>query len=433
MSLRTRTGARVGVAALGMAVLSALPAGAQLPSASTAALGFAGNYTATARGYNAIAWNPANLVLSGNPQASLAFFPVTATAGLKPVTLGDLADWQDRWVPLTTRSDWMARIQANKGEQGDVGADLTFAAVQVGPVGFQLSTSAHGLADLNTDAAQLILFGNAPGAVPQNLNLRDSRINAVWTSTAALSYARAFAGKTPGSRFSVGAALKYTMGHVVAYGRDAGSSTTTDPLALEVTFPVITVDTAHLFNNGSGVGLDLGGAYEQGKLTVSGSLQNVFNAFRWRSHDLRYRAVQALWNKDTIQASSLDEQDMSAAPAALREELGDLRFKPVLMAGISYKVNRRLQVDGDLHERFGDGGMQYLPRTHLGVGAEYRVLSFVPLRAGAALVTGGTQFGGGLGVEMGTFTMGASVLRRADKLGSSTTTMLTLISSFPRS
>lgn len=431
MTMRLPTCAAGALATLGIAVLS-VSASAQLPNASAAGLGLAENYTAASRGYNAVAWNPANLALSGNPQASLAFFPITATAGLGPVTLADLAKWQGKWVPPGTRTDWLSRIKASNHEQGDVGADLTFAALQVGPVGFQLSTTAHGLADLNSDAAQLILFGNAPAAIAQSLNLRGSRINGVWTSTGALSYAHAFPGKLPGSRFSVGAALKYTIGHVVAYGRDPGSSTTADPLALQLNFPVITADTGHLFNNGTGVGLDVGGAYEAGKVTVSGAVQNVFNSFQWQLKNLRYRSVQALWNSDTIQASSFDDEDVSMAPAALRQEVSDLRFKPVLVAGVSYKLNRRLQLDGDLHQRFGDGGMQYEPKTHLGVGAEYRLLSFLPVRAGGAIVSGGSQFGGGFGLELGTFAMSGSVLHRGDNLGSSTITMVTLISSFPR-
>ncbi len=42
-------------------------ASGQLPSASTAALATANNYTALARGFTAIALNPAGLGMSGNP------------------------------------------------------------------------------------------------------------------------------------------------------------------------------------------------------------------------------------------------------------------------------------------------------------------------------------------------------------------------------
>ncbi len=110
----------------------------------------------------------------------------------------------------------------------------------------------------------------------------------------------------------------------------------------------------------------------------------------------------------------------------------DLKYKPVILAGVAYRLNPRFLVDADFHQRLADGGMQFGPKTQLGAGAEYRALSFLPLRAGAAYVTGGGQFGGGLGLDLGTFSMNASVLRRNDDLGTATVTMVTLISSFPR-
>ena len=53
-------------------------ASGQLPSASTAALATANNYSALARGFTAIALNPAGLAMPGNPGFSLSFplFPV---------------------------------------------------------------------------------------------------------------------------------------------------------------------------------------------------------------------------------------------------------------------------------------------------------------------------------------------------------------------
>src|SRR5512143_2783465 len=146
------TGFRAGAGlALGLVLFpGARSAVGQLPSASTAGLGFADSYTAAARGYNAIALNPANLALPGNPDASLAFFPARALTGLGPVTLSELADYGGKLLPDNVRSDWLTRIRAaSSGEQGDIGADLTLAAVQVRRVGFQLSSTAHGVTSLN--------------------------------------------------------------------------------------------------------------------------------------------------------------------------------------------------------------------------------------------------------------------------------------------
>ncbi|HEX9107040.1 MAG TPA: DUF5723 family protein [Longimicrobiales bacterium] len=431
MSPRLRTGALLcALAALG-GVIAPAPATAQLPSASTAALGLADNYTAAARGYNAIAWNPANLALSGNPGASLAFFPVRAVAGLGPVNLGDIKSWGGKVVPIDVRNTWFQRIQSSGHEKGDAGADLTIAALQVGPVGFQLSSSLHGTANLTPDAAKLALFGNAPNGQAGSFNLQDSRVNGAWTSTAAVSLAHAFPAG-PGAKLSLGVAGKYTIGHVLAYGQDRGSSLTANPIVINLNFPVISTDTSSLFNNGSGLGLDLGAAYEAGKLTLSGALQNVFNSFKWQQSKLTYRPAAAFFNGDSSSAGSFEIEPMSRAPASLVSAVTDLKYKPVVLAGAAYRVNPRFVVDADFHQRLGDGGMQFGPKTQLGAGAEYRILSFIPLRAGVAYVTGGSQFGGGVGLDLGTFSMNASIAHRSDEIGTSTISMVTLISSFPR-
>ncbi len=432
MALRFRAG-QPGTLALAVMLAAAGPAAAQLPSASSAGLGFADSYTAAARGYDAVALNPANLALSGNPDGSRAFCPVRALTGLGPVTLSDLAEYSGKMVPADVRTAWLDRIRnAPAGEQGDIGADLTYAAVQVGRVGFQLSTAAHGITNLPGDAAQVILFGNVANGQPQNLNLYNSRINGEVTSTAAISYAHPFPVGHAGARVAVGGALKLTIGHVLAYGRDAGSQTTTDPLELRVQFPVVLPDTGSYFNNGGGVGLDLGGAYEADRLTLSGALENVFNTFGWNTSKLRFRSAQAIWTADSIQASTEPDLPFMIAPAYLQQQVKDLRYKPVLRLGAAYRLRPRLLLDADIHHRFGDGGMQFDPQTHVGVGAEYRLLRIVPVRAGLALVSGGAQFGGGASVQLGAFSMGGALVRRSVDGRSSTISMITLISSFPR-
>src|SRR5919199_3719364 len=77
----TRLSSAAAIIALACA---AHPAAAQLPSASAVALGSGDNYTALARGYNAVAWNPAGLAMPGNPGFSLTILPVRGSGGLRP-------------------------------------------------------------------------------------------------------------------------------------------------------------------------------------------------------------------------------------------------------------------------------------------------------------------------------------------------------------
>lgn len=426
--LRPR-GAQPLQAALAAIFLAAAPAVAQLPSASTAALGMGENYTARARGYDATAWNPANLGLKGNPMASGAFFPARGSVGLAPVTPGDLVDFAGADVPTGVRQGWLDRIRAEGREEGSAGAELTIVAAQVRSIGFQLSTSARALADVSADAAELILFGNAGSTgAPRDFTLQDSRIDGAWTSTAALAYGRGFpAGKK--GRVAFGVTAKYTLGHFLAYGKDNGSRFDADPLQASVDFPVVTTDTASRFNNGAGFGLDLGAAWQNPRWTAGLALRNLASSFQWKEDRLRYRSAHAFFAADSSTSAELDdERPFSEAPSSLRQEVQDLGYKPVLSAGVAFRPMPRLVVDADLQQRLGDGGIDIAPKTHAGVGAEYRPVAWLPLRAGAAYVTGGAEIAGGVGLELGSYAIGASLARRAG----STLTMVTLISSYPR-
>src|SRR5919199_6728839 len=74
----------IAATVIALACTAAHQAAAQLPSASAVALGSGDNYTALARGYNAVAWNPAGLAMPGNPGFSLTILPVRGSGGLRP-------------------------------------------------------------------------------------------------------------------------------------------------------------------------------------------------------------------------------------------------------------------------------------------------------------------------------------------------------------
>ena len=98
-------------ATLILSLLVTATGSAQLPSASPAALGMGDNYTAVARGFGAVAWNPANLGLSGNPRFSMALLGMRGSSDLGPVTGSDVARYQGLQLPNDVRDAWMQRIQ----------------------------------------------------------------------------------------------------------------------------------------------------------------------------------------------------------------------------------------------------------------------------------------------------------------------------------
>ena len=87
---------------------------AQLPNASPAATGLSGAFTARARGYDAIAWNPANLGLRDNPGFSLGMLAVSASSGLDPISLSDIAPYLGQGAS----EDAARSVAADGGAQG---------------------------------------------------------------------------------------------------------------------------------------------------------------------------------------------------------------------------------------------------------------------------------------------------------------------------
>src|SRR4029079_15771232 len=120
---------------------------AQQLNTSAAAAGLGGNFSARARGYDAVAWNPANLGLPGNPRFSITILPVTASFTLDPITLADLKSVQDDKAPATVprapRQAWLDKVTAAGGETGTPsgGANVAFSA---GPFAFQVGMTFFG-------------------------------------------------------------------------------------------------------------------------------------------------------------------------------------------------------------------------------------------------------------------------------------------------
>src|SRR5213594_2277644 len=101
---------RVALAAL-MLSSGTIPAAAQLPNASAAAFGMGGNFTAIARGYEAVAWNPANLAMPGRPFFSIGVGIAGGTAGMDPIDLTALHAFSGKVIDSVTRVAWIDKVR----------------------------------------------------------------------------------------------------------------------------------------------------------------------------------------------------------------------------------------------------------------------------------------------------------------------------------
>jgi hypothetical protein len=395
-----------------------VPAAGQLPGASSATLATANNYMALARGFTAVGLNPAGLGMPGTPGFSLALAPIRGTQTLDPITLSEVADFEGRLIPQSVKEDWLRQIASAGRETGGGELDLTLVSFNVRNVGFQFSTIGSANAALNGAAAELLLFGNAGlTGSPRDLDLQGSRMDGFIVSTFGVAVGIPLElqlGSLPDQSFALGATLKYSVGNALALGVDAGSLVQSDPILVDLEFPVLHSDTEDMeINQGSGVGLDLGVAWEGGPWSAGLAIQNLFHTFEWDLDAMVYRPGEALFNED-VHDSDFDERPASGAPSALKDEVAELKFKPVVGVGASFDALEDLTVTGEVRRRLGEG-MATGPQTHVGVGVEYRPAPVIPLRAGVAAITGGFQVGGGLELALGPVHLGfAGAIRRGD-------------------
>ncbi len=391
------------------AALIAAPASAQLPHASASALGVGFNNTASARGFAAIAANPAGLAHPSSPMFSLNIPAINARTGLGPVTLADLALFSDEVVPVGTRNEWLGLVAESGGQGGAVDFSATPLALTIGSLGVQLSTVVGGATTLSPGAVELMLFGNAGRTgEASDFDLDGSSVDAFGMTTAAVSY-----GFEASTGLYLGVTGTYSIGHGIVLARDAGSFLRSDPVEVELDFPAIlprTEDT--VFDHGGGYGFNIGFLYEEPGMAIGATIENVVNTFEWRTDDLSYVPATAVFNLDDGGETDFDEVPASNAPAELIAELDEMGLDPVISAGVMLSPSEILSVTADVKKR--TGGLALGPDFHAGVGAELRVLSFLPLRAHLVKVSGGMQVGGGASLVLGPVNISGATAVRTD-------------------
>lgn len=406
----------------------AAPAAAQLPQASATSLGLGFNTTASARGFAALANNPAGLGMADSPGFSLAIPAVAVETGLGPVTLSDLADWDGRLVPDEIKDAWLESVIASGAQAGTVSAGATPVAFSLGSLGFQLSAQAGGQVSLGPDAVQLLLYGNA-GRTGQaeDFDLVGSTLDAFLLSTAAVGY-----GFRASPNLHLGVTAKYTVGSGLVVGRDAGSILQSDPLRAQIEFPVLFTDYEDEFGNeregafdhGSGVGFDVGAIWVGPSLTVGATIQNVVNTFEWDPTGFSYIPGEALFETGSGE-SDFEERPADGAPQSLLAAAEELTLDPVYSVGVQLDASSLLRLTADIRKRTS-GGLVLGPDFHLGVGAELRALSVLPVRAHLAKVSDGVQVGGGASLVLGPVNLSGAVALRTGEVEDATLGMVTL-------
>ena len=389
----------------------------QLPSASTAPLATANNYTALARGFTAIALNPAGLGMPDNPGFSLVLPSAQLNVGLNAISISEINEFEGVLVPTTTKEAWLQSVQTEGSLTARAGVSATYLALSAGPIGLQVSTVGNVNASLGPDAVELGLFGNAGlTGTTRDMTLAGTGGDGWLATTGAFSLGLPLPGGGDDGSLAVGATVKYTVGHTVLALRDEASTLQSNPVVIDLTLPSVGPDSSLTVNNGTGVGLDLGLAWENSTFAIGLSVENVFNTFQWVLDDFAYRPGTVFADETSV-SSDFDPVPVAGAPASIRDEILAQEFKRAVSIGVAFRPSDRFAISADFRDDSGET-LAIGEGSHMGVGAEIRLLPFLPLRGALSRIEGGAvHIAGGFGLELGPVHFSAGYLVEKQSAG----------------
>jgi len=397
---------------------------AQLPDPSTRALGMGDAYTSLARGYEAVAWNPAMLAAWGRPFLTIGLPHVNVEFGSNAYGFSDVRKYANSYLTDADKQTLLSKIPGSTLDiRSLIGAEPF--GLSIGPFAFMVGTSGEVDAGVSKDAVRMALFGNAPqNGVFSSFSAAGSNGRAWAATTAAGSFALPF--QLPVGRLSVGATYKYVIGNFLGTANDLGSQVSFDPLfsATEAGQALYTnYATGCSFQPlgtgscggqaGKGYGVDLGAALQiaHGAITLSGVVVNALGSMTWDASRLAYdrtlrqstQAASGTVTDTTVESVSLtDEAAIQADPQAraLNDSLlANADFARLLRVGFAlHKGHLTLSAQGQLRLK---AGLDQESSQLLAVGAEYRVLGIIPLRVGASSdFAGATILSAGTGLQL---------------------------------
>lgn len=397
---------------------------AQLPDPSTRALALGGAYTSLARGYEAVAWNPAMLATSGRPGFTLGLPHLTVEFGSNTYSFGDARKYANHFLDDVDKQYLLDQISLDDSvlTVRDI-TGISPIGLSIGPFAFSAGTTGDLDFSLGRDAVELALYGNAARSGPgEFFTARGSRARGWAATTLAGSFAHAF--RVPAGRLSVGVTYKKVIGHALARAAETASSFQVNPV-----FDVSAAGHAIYTNYsssydpsgpgdllggegkaGSGYGVDVGGALQLGgrQLTLSAVLVNALSSMTWDASRFAYEratyeVVQSADGsvQDTLIRTTLETEaqiDVDPIARAYRDSLlANADFARVLRVGLAYRRGM-LTLAGGGQLRLSEG-LDRQPQQQLSGGAEYRLLHVLAIRVGAASDFKSLVLSGGTGIQ----------------------------------
>lgn len=400
---------------LALAGLVALPAllSAQSGQSSARAIGMSRSLTAAARGYEAIAWNPALLGAPGRPKFSINIAQVGIATRSNALSATQIWSYygQDS-LSVDDRNEILDKVRATDDSTFGVGAlaDVMALGVTVGNFGIALTgTAADASVNVSDDVVELILFGNTARRAPfDRYDAEGSRASGVSAATLAVSWGQGF--QMPVGHLAVGITAKLRRGIMAARAAALNSYVQNAPdFEARAGYHALYFDPDRSVNNGTGFGVDFGASYDfVSGLRVAAAVENLVSSMSWKDENLRYIREEYLLEQsaDGFSYQDVTIADIDAAydsldttQRALRDSvLGRDPFATKLRLGAQLSAGSVL-LAGDAEFELTDGIVPGAS-SRASVGAELPITVLI-LRGGVATDFAGLGFSAGLGFKLG--------------------------------
>ena len=362
------------------------------------AVAMGGAYTGLAKGVYAPLYNPANIGLSGYQEIGIELVGVGAELSNNSFTLDDYNDYTDVILTEEDKSTILGKIPA-KGLKVTSDIEVSLMSLSMGPFVLSLNGNAAAEVNLGKDALELFMEENA---LVDTFSL-DGRYNqAIAYASAGLSYGTSIY-KSGTRQLAVGATFKYIRG--LGYGKVTELSGSGRVDTLMPGYEGEGTMIAQTATGGSGYAVDIGTALKLSDSYTAGvAFINILSSITWDKDTEEHRSY---FQFNTIE--TLDDIDIEGSDEDPIEIPSFKSNLPTVMKVGLANISGKLLWAVDWEQGFKQAaGVSSKPR--LSAGAEYRLIGFLPLRAGYSIGGGkGSVISGGLGFDLSLFYLDLAV------------------------
>lgn len=393
--------AAIIIAATGLALVGMLIPGSAFAQVSVRSWGMGGTGVATARGLDAVNYNPANLAFSEGFTLGLAAAAVDVHNN--SISLDRYNEITGAYLDTEAKDKLLGDIP-DAGFQMDANVSASVFGLQTGAFALTFNAIGNGSGNMDKDYFDLVLFGNE---LNETVDFSNTSGEGYALGSAALSYGKMLMSSDQ-AKLSVGVSAKYLYGAYEMHVEDAYGSlnTTMDEIAGEAYVSTITSD------GGQGYGVDLGLALQTGNgWNLGMSMENLYTTVTWDSN--------VEFNEYRVDASGINALNDDLDNAVVRSD--------TTYVAQSYTTTLPQQLRLGAANRFGafDVAFDYVqgfenrgaasttPRFH--VGTEWWLTGIFQPRIGvSAGGLAGTGASAGLGLKLGYWRVDLAAVSRGE-------------------